>query len=983
MQIADFQGDSERLFEGFEELEMFRVQNILLVSSLYDSFILREDGRLNELLIGESLELNIRHVPGITHVSTGEEALDLVRAQARFNLIVTNIQLGDMDAATLAQRVRESGLDVPVIVLAYDYREVESFVAQHPVTNIDRIFLWQGSPRILIAIVKYIEDKLNVLNDTRSAGVPVILVVEDNIRYYSSFLPVIYSELITQSRRVISEGLNMAHKLLRFRARPKLLLCSNYEEATRLVRDYRDYLLGIVADVEFERAGKLQSNAGFELACMACELVPDVCIVLQSGQARHLARAQAEGLPFLQKHSLTLLEDLRNILIERFSLGDFVFRMPDGREVARATDLTSLVALLREVPAECLAYHAARNHFSHWLMVRTEVALAQKLRPRKIADFTSLEDLRQNILDSIEEYQHEQSQVLIGDFARSSFKPDDSFFLRLGGGSLGGKARGLAFMRHLMHKVQVDERCADVQIVVPSSLVLPTDLFDDFIRDNNLLDLALSTTDDTTIEHKFRKATLPSGLRHDLYRFLEKVEYPLAIRSSSLLEDSQYQPFTGVYQTFMLANRAENIAARADHLLDAIKRVYASTFGEHAKQYMQATPYRLEEEKMAVIIQQVVGSRHGSRFYPDFAGVVRSHNFYPLPPMKPDDGIAAVALGLGRTVIDGGKCLVFCPRYPRNLIQFSTVDDMLANSQTSFLALDLRRDSTLRETSFGLDVADSDGTLDAVASTYSADNDKVYDGLDHAGQRIISFAPVLKHGVFPLAEILDGIVSVGSEALGRPVEIEFAAKLAHCPGERPEFGFLQIRPMAISREIEEVRTEDVDPKVLVCQSTSVLGHGRMQDLRDLVVVDVHKFDRSRSRDVARDVARMNSTLNGSGTPYILIGVGRWGSNDPWLGIPVVWDQVSGARVIVEAGFRDLRVTPSQGSHFFQNLTAFRVGYFTVNPDLGHGFVDWPWLASQPAASEFGCVRHLHFDRSLLVLMNGRSGFGMIFKPQII
>ncbi|MDE2163776.1 MAG: histidine kinase [Alphaproteobacteria bacterium] len=985
-QAAETAIDAERLFEGFEELETFRVQNILLVSSLYDSFILREDGRLNELLIGESLELNIRHVPGVTHVSSGAEALALATSQPRFNLIVTNLHLGDMDAAALAHEVKNAGLDVPVVVLAYDYREVKAFVARHPDTDIDRIFLWQGTPRILIAIVKYIEDKRNVLHDTETMGVPVILVVEDNIRYYSSFLPVIYTELITQSRRVISEGINMAHKLLRFRARPKLLLCSDYEEAVQQVETYQGYLLGIMSDVEFLRAGELRPNAGFELAQMVRRLVPDVPIVLQSSQAQHRAQAQAAGFSFLRKGSPTLLEDLRRILTEQFSLGDFVFRLPDGTEVARARDLNTLVTLLHEVPAASLAYHAERNHFSHWLMARTEAALAERLRPRKVSDYANLEDLRRNILDSIAEYRREQSEVLIGDFARTTFKSTDAFFLRLGGGSLGGKARGLAFVRHLLHKQKIAHRFPDIRIAVPPSLVLATDLFDDFLRENDLLDFALNGDDESKIEGRFLAASLPGNLQDDLRKFLEEVRYPLAVRSSSLLEDSQYQPFTGVYETFMLANRDCDIDARTEQLMEAIKRVYASTFSQHAKQYVRATPYRLEEEKMAVIVQQMVGAAHGPRFYPDFSGVVRSHNFYPILPMTAEDGIAAVALGLGRTVIEGGKCLMFCPRYPRHLVQFSSVEDMLANSQTAFWALDLAPQNPcsmaeLRETSFGLNVAENDGTLHALGSTYSADNNAVYDGLGRTGSRIVSFAPILKHEIFPLAPILDELMSVGAAALGRPVEIEFAGRLSHASDEAAEFAFLQIRPLALSREAEDVRMEDVDSHQLVCQSSKVLGNGRLENLRNVVVVDFHRFERAQSQLVAKEVARLNAKLNDSGTPYILIGVGRWGSNDPWLGIPVAWDQVSGARVIVEAGFRDLRVTPSQGSHFFQNLTAFQVGYFTVNPDIGEGFVDWDWLSAQPAEEERDCVRHLCFDAPFLVVMNGKVGRGLIFKPE--
>jgi CheY-like chemotaxis protein len=984
--------DPERLFEGFENLMPFRVQDILLVSSLYDSFILREDGRLNELLIGESLELEQQQIPGITHVSSGAEALKLARSQPRFNLIVTNLEVEDMDAAQLAREVKAAGLDVPVVVLAYDYREIKKFVARNPVTDLQQIFLWQGNVRILISIVKYIEDKRNVDHDTRAIGVPVILVVEDNIRYYSSFLPTIYTELITQSRRLLSEGLNVAHKLLRMRARPKILLASNYEDAAQQVMKYREYLLGVVSDVEFPRAGELSPDSGFELAHMVRAEVPDAPIVLQTGRTEFRARAHAEGYSFLRKRSPTLLRDLRRFLAEQFGFGDFAFRLPDGSEVARARDLNELEQRLHEVPAESIAYHSERNHFSRWLRARTEFALAQKLRPRKVSDFATLEDLRRDLIDSIAEYRGEQSQVLIGDFHASTFKSTEAFFLRIGGGSLGGKARGLAFIRHLLHKYQTARRFADVRIAVPPSVVLATDMFDRFLSENNLLDFAINSSDDAEILRRFLEASLPASLRDDLLAFLAEVHYPLAVRSSSLLEDSQYQPFTGVYETFMLANQHPDLSVRLEQLMEAIKRVYASTFSQHAKGYVRATPYRLEEEKMAVILQQVVGTIHGShdgqRFYPDFSGVVRSHNFYPVPPMSFGDGIAAVALGLGRAVVDGGKCLTFCPRYPRNIVQFSSVEDILANSQREFWALELdhleRRDDPasdpLREARFGLDVAEGDGTLNNLGSTYSVDNHVIYDGLSRPGTRIVSFAPILKHGVFPLASILERLTRIGDEAFGRPVEVEFAVRLPQRPQETAEFGFLQIRPLVLSREGEELRMEDVSPDQLVCHSSKVLGNGRIRDLRDVVVVDFHRFERARSQEVAEGVAHFNAKLSESGAPYLLFGVGRWGSNDPWLGIPVEWDEISGARVIVEAGFRDFRVTPSQGSHFFQNLTAFQVGYFTVNPDAGEGFVDWEWLGAAVPVEEQGCVRHLHFDNPLVVVMNGKTSRGMIFKP---
>jgi CheY-like chemotaxis protein len=978
--------DAEERFEGFENLMPFRVQNILLVSSLYDSFILREDGRLNELLIDESLELNLRQIPGITHVSSSAEALDLARANPHFNLIVTNLAVGDTNAADLARAVRRAGLDIPVVVLGYNYREIKSFVTRNPVTDIDRVFLWQGTARILIAIVKYIEDKYNVLHDTRSMGVPVLLVVEDNIRYYSSFLPVIYTELIKQSRRVIQEGINVAHKLVRMQARPKILLASNFDAAAELVQKYRDYIFGIVSDVEFPWDGKLSPEAGFELARMVKSLTPDVPVVLQTSRTEFRPRAHAEGYSFLRKRSPTLLKDLRRILTDQFGFGDFVFRLPDQSEVGRATDLNELEEQLQTIPADSLMYHAQRNHFSHWLMARTEFALAAKLRPRKVSDFSGPEHLRRNLIESINDYRREQNEVLIGDFRPDTYKQSQSSFLRIGAGSLGGKARGLAFVRHLLRTRRIVKRFPGVRIGVPPAVVIATDIFDQFLAENNLGDFALHCDDDSEIQQRFLDSPLPVSLQESLRSFLEEVHYPLAVRSSSLLEDSQYQPFTGVYETFMLGNQQPDLQSRLNELSEAIKLVYASTFSQHAKTYVRATPYRLEEEKMAVILQQVVGTEHGPRFYPDFSGVVRSHNFYPIEPMTFSDGIAAVALGLGRTVVDGGKCMSFCPRYPRNLLQFSSVEDILANTQTEFCALELdgvphgAGPGHLREVRYGLDVAEADGTLQAVASTYSADNHAVYDGLSRPGARVVTFAPMLKHGIFPLPQILEALVRAGEDALGNPVEIEFAVRLPQ--GEEPaEFGFLQIRPLTLARDNEELTIGDVDPAQVICRSNKVLGNGRIDNLHDIVAVDLQRFERSRSREVADAVAQFNAVLSAENRPYLLIGVGRWGSNDPWLGIPVEWDEISGARAIVEAGFRDFRVTPSQGSHFFQNLSAFQVGYFTVNPDAGEGSLDWQWLAEQPAVEEQGCVRHLQFGKPLQVVMNSRTSQGVILKPE--
>lgn len=978
--------DAEETIESFDSLMPFRVQDILLVSSLYDSFILREDGRLNELLIGESRELDLQNIPGITHVSNCAQALDLVRSEPRFNLIVTNLAVGAMNAAQLTREIRDAGIDVPVLVLAYDYREVKNFVARNRVTDIDRVFLWQGNARVLVAMVKYIEDKRNVLHDTRAVGVPVLLVVEDNIRYYSSVLPIIYTELIQQSRRVIREGINVAHKLVRQRARPKILLCSDYEEAEQYARQYRDNLLAVVSDVQFPRGGSPAAEAGFQLAHMVRELVSDVPVVLHSSHTEYKARAHDEGFAFLQKRSPTFLRDFRKLLIQQCSFGDFVFRLPGGAEVGRASDMNALEAELHRVPADSIAFHSERNHFSRWLTARTEFAVAQKLRPRKVSDFATVEDLRRDLIHSINDYRREQTEVSIGDFDRTTFKVGDAFFLRIGSGSLGGKARGLAFMRHLLYKQRFSRRFPGVKVSVPPAVVVSTDFFDRFLAENNLLEFAIRCRDDDEIRQRFLDAALPASLVADLEAFLAEAKYPLAVRSSSLLEDSHYQPFTGVYETFMLGNQQPGRPARLEQLSRAIKLIYASTFSQHAKAYVRATPYRLEEEKMAVILQQVVGARHGMRFYPDFSGVVRSHNFYPTAPMSSNDGVAAVALGMGRAVVEGGRCLSFCPRYPRHPIQFSEVKDILANSQSQFWAVELDHAdgadpvAGLREIPFDVDRAESDGTLAPMASTYNRDNDAVYDGIGRSGTRIVTFAPILKQELFPLAAILDQLSKVGESALGQPVEIEFAVRLSGDEARPADFGFLQVRPLVLSGGGENLRIGNMDAADLICKSASVLGNGRIQNLHDIVVVDFHRFERGRSQAVAEAVAHFNAKLMDQERPYLLIGVGRWGSNDPWLGIPIEWDEIAGARVIVEAGFRDLSVTPSQGSHFFQNLMAFQVGYFTVNPETGHGLLDWQWLGEQAAVEERECVRHLRFPDPAVVVMNGMTREGVIFKP---
>ncbi|MEO6326229.1 MAG: PEP/pyruvate-binding domain-containing protein [Thermoanaerobaculia bacterium] len=956
----------------FQDLMRWRIEEILLVASPYDAFILEEDGRLHERMLLDSLD----HAPGLTAVASGAEALVAAR-DGRFDLIITTVHVGDMDAVELARRISEANLTIPVVLLAYDSRELTRFCEENDVSGLEEMFLWQGDVRLLPAIVRCVEDRRNVEHDARAAGVQVILLIEDSVRYTSSFLPAIYSELASHSQRLVPEGMNLSHKLLRIRARPKILLCRTYEEAWRTFEAYEDEILGVICDVEFSRAGRWSERAGLEFAEAIRERLADVPVVLQSSRAENAPLAHQVGASFLVKGSPVLLHDLRRLMGEYFGFGDFVFRLPDGSEVDRAADLKALERKLQSVPLASIAHHGNRNHFSKWLKARTEFALADKLRPRRVSDFTTHEELRRSLIETIAEYRGAQSRASVTDFDRQAFDATGSFY-RIGGGSLGGKARGLAFARTLLRKQGFAERHPEIDVAVPAAVVIGTDVFDQFLDENGLRDFALGEVDDPLLIQRFLLASFPDETVQDLAAFLERVSYPLAVRSSSILEDSQYQPFTGVYETLMLANNEPGLDARLNRLLDAIRLVYASTFSARAKRYLKATPYRLEEERMAVILQRIVGADHGGRFYPDFAGVARSHNFYPVPPQTAADGVAAVALGFGRTVVDGGNCVRFCPRAPLQPSPYSSADDVLDNSQRSFWALRL---ATAREESFDLSVAERDGTLHALGSSYSTENDAVSDGLSRAGIRLVSFAPVLKHGLFPLGPLLHELLDMGSAGMGAPVEIEFAVNLSARPRE---FGFLQMRPLALSRERVELEIGEVDPARLVCRSSRVMGNGKIEGIRDLVVVDFHRFERAESPLAALEIARLNGMLAAQQRPYLLIGVGRWGSRDPWLGIPVTWDQISGARAIVEAGLKDFKVSPSQGSHFFQNLTSFNVGYFTVNPDAGasEGFVDWEWLSMLPALSEASHVRHLRLAAPVLIKMNGHRNEGVVYKPEV-
>lgn len=990
---------------SFHELMQHRVQRILLVSSLYDSFIMSEEGQLHETLLSQFIDLNLSNIPDLQQVSSAAQALELLARDSDFDMVITSVQAGDCNAAEFASKVRQLKLKMPVLALAYTGVELRDFVSHNDTSDLDRVFLWQGDVRILLAMVKYLEDQLNAPNDCGDRGVPLIIVIEDNVRFYSSFLPTIYTEILAHTRRLLSQDLNLSQKMMRMRARTKLLLCSTYEQAWSRFERYGKQVLGVISDFEFPHDGKLDPLAGLKLCTRLRESNPDLALVMQSSHESNRQLAEGIEASFLLKGSPVLLQQLRQVLMLQFGFGDFVFRLPDqphwsdageqGSTNHSASDLRSLVRKLRSIPAESIAYHSERNHFSNWLKARTEFALAQGFESLRAEDFDSVEDLRKRMLELVDRSRLERHRTIISNFDRDRFEPSAGI-TRMGAGSLGGKARGVAFANRLLRDAGLDQKYDGMDIGVPPALVLSTDIYDAFLEHPGLREFGMGDHSDPEVLNHFVAAPFPREAVGLLRSYLQKVRYPLAVRSSGLLEDSLSQPFAGVYSTHMLPNNDPDLERRWTQLAAAIKQVYASVFLERARSYVSMTPYRLEEEKMAVLIQAIVGNAYQERFYPDFSGVARSINCYPEPGQSAQDGVVALALGLGRTVEQGNPCLRFSPKSPRRQLRFSSVDDVLKNSQRSFFALDLSRGAApmpMAASPSGpgggliglvrhpLEVAEADGRLSYLGSTYSAADDRIVEGTSRKGVRLVSFAQVLGHAGFPLAELIGDLLDACSEGMGGEVEIEFAGNLPSINRPRGEFSFLQLRPLAISREREDVEIEQLDSQQLVCRCDKVLGNGKLDNLYDAVVVDAKTFDRLQSQVVAAHVGRFDAVLGKERRPYLLIGVGRWGSSDPSLGIPVGWHQIAGARVIVEAGFQDIRVVPSQGTHFFQNLTSGHVGYFTVNPDQGEGTLDWDWLRKQPALEETPFVRRLRFDRPLHVVMNGRTGEGVILKPQ--
>ncbi|NOY87928.1 MAG: histidine kinase [FCB group bacterium] len=975
----------ESKFLKFDSLMQFRVKRILLVSSSYDSYVLEEDGQLTDLIYNEYLELNLTISPHVRRASNAEEALEIVKT-GRIDLVLIFKRISEIDVVSFGRKVKAIKPDMPIILLAYHERELEAMSLDENNPVIDLTFVWSGDVNILLTIIKLVEDKFNADYDTKEVGVRVIIFVEDSVKFYSTYLPLLYREIMGQTRALMSEGLNISHKLLRMRARPKILLAKNYEQAWKLYEKYKKYLLAIISDFRFKINDHIDDLAGIKLIKKIRNEIPDLPVLMQSSNSKNAEIAFANNVGFLFKRSPKLHTELRSFIMTHFGFGDFVFTDPDTDKVlAVATDFKTMEKCLKTVDEKSLVYHAVRNHFSNWLMARTEFDLAAKLRPRKVNEFKDITALRHYLINTFRNFRHENQRGEITDFSRQHFDLQ-SEFVRIGGGSLGGKGRGLAFINALLNQYKLYDFFEGIKLSVPKSVVLGTEVFDKFIEQNKLLEIALSSLPDSVIAEKFLKADLPQEITKDLDILLDIVNYPLAVRSSSLLEDSHLQTFAGVYNTHMLPNNHPDKKVRMKQLIMAIKTIYASTFFKNAKAYHEAAGNRVEEEKMAVIIQQAVGGNFNNSFYPNFSGVALSYNYYSFDDIDPKDGVVYVALGFGKTIVEGMNCLRFSPQYPNKLPQFSTTKDMLNNAQHEFFAIDLTQNDVMPKpggddglVKYSIIKAEKDGTLAPICSTYSAENNRVYDGSTQPGVRIVSFAPILKLKTFPLTEIIKFLLQLGSQGLNCPIEIEFAVNFQVPKGMPQEFYFLQIRPMMKEAQFETVDLDEVVEKKIIAKSEKTLGNMKLEDIRDIIIVTPDSFDRNKTIEIANEVGQLNKKLIKQNKPYVLIGPGRWGTTERWLGIPIIWKQISGAKVIVEAAYGDFAPDPSFGTHFFQNLTSFRIGYMTINPNIKNGFIDFDWIMNQTIADKTEHVSHIQLITPLTILIDGRIGKGVIAK----
>jgi hypothetical protein len=973
---------------SFSTLMQKRIHSILLICSSYDAFMLEEDGRIDEQIFNEYVSLNLSSPPIFLIARDGSEAFEMLRSE-KVDLIITMYSLGgDTDIFSLTGELKAVYPSIPIVVLTHFSREISLKLANEDLSSIDHVFSWLGNADLLLAIIKLLEDKLNAEHDVAEAGVQTILLVENSIRYISSYLPNLYRIVLQQSRDFAREALNAHQRNLRMRGRPKILLATDYEGAITLYEKYKHNLLGVISDISYNREGIRDPRAGLRF----CEKIknddPHIPVLLQSSNKGFASEADSLNAGFIHKYSKTLSIELRNFVIRQFSFGEFVFRDPaTHQEICRAADLQALQQALLVVPGHVIEYHSSQNHFSRWLNARALFPIARMFKYLSVEDFRNIEEARRFLHASISNFRSSKGRGVIAQFDRDSYD-EYLMFSRIGEGSIGGKARGLAFINSILKRKRIYNKFPGVLVTIPRTVVLGTDIFDEFMESNELYRIGLSDATDQEILQRFVNATLPARLHQDLYAFIRVIRNPIAIRSSSKLEDSHYQPFAGIYSTYMVP-MVDDRTMMIRMLTDAIKSVYASVYFRSSKAYMTATSNLIDEEKMGIILQEVCGQKSGEKFYPTISGVARSINFYPIAPEKPEDGIANIAFGLGKLIVDGGLSLRFSPKYPKKVLQHSSPDQTLRESQQKFYALDLNAESFVPSTDDSMNLlklsireAAKEPAFRFVGSTYDFEYNMIRDGIDHSGKKVVTFTNILNHNVFPLAEVLQVLLQTSHEEMNNPVEIEFAVDPEGREGKPAIFYFLQIRPIVHGEQKVDIDFGNIDRENTIVYCESALGYGTITHIRDFVYVRPEKFKPSHSDKVAIEIEKLNDSFIKEGKNYVLTGPGRWGSSDPWLGIPVKWPQISMARVIIETGLKNYHIDPSQGTHFFQNLTSFRVGYFTINPWFKEGSWDVDFLDSQPAFYESNYLRHVRFQCPFRILIDGRHNKGVIFKPEI-
>ena len=943
--------------------------------------MLEDDGRIDEKIFIEYMNLSLRYPPRFTQVSTEEDAWKQL-GNTMFDLVICMPGSDNSDTFDIARQIKEKYPHIPLVVLTPFSHGIKERMEHEDLSIFEYVFCWLGNTDLLVSIIKLIEDKMNLEHDIKEVGVQMILLVEDSIRFYSSVLPNLYKFVLRQSQEFATEALNEHQRTLRMRGRPKIVLARSYEEAMDLYNKYQNNTLGIISDARYPREGKIDPHAGIRFLTEVRSRDPFIPLILQSAEVSNKEFALSCGAQFIDKNSKKMNIDLREAVSENFGFGDFIFRNPNTmEEVVRVHNLKELQNAIFSIPAESFLYHISRNHISRWLYSRAIFPVAEFLKQITWESLQDIDAHRQIIFEAIVKYRKMKNQGVVAVFQRDRFDRYSNF-ARIGDGSLGGKGRGLAFIDNMVKRHAEFEEFENASVVIPKTVVLCTDIFDEFMDMNQLYQVALSDADDETILRAFLRAKLPDRLVEDFFAFFDVVKSPIAIRSSSLLEDSHYQPFAGIYSTYMipyLTDKYEMLRM----LSDAIKGVYASVYYKDSKSYMQATSNVIDQEKMAVILQEVVGTQYGDRFYPSISGVARSINYYPINDELAEEGTVSLALGLGKYIVDGGLTLRVCPYHPDKVLQTSEMEMALRETQTRFYALDLKNmgqnfslDDGFNLLKLPVKEAENDGSLNYIASTYDPYDMVIRDGIYPGGRKVITFANILQHDVFPLARILQLVQKYGQGEMRRPVEIEFAVNL-NAAEKKGVFYLLQIRPMV---DMKADLNEDLDAipeDQLLLKSVNSLGQGIMDDIQDVIYVKTEGYSASNNQLIAYDIEKLNKRFLDEGKHYILIGPGRWGSSDTWLGIPVKWPNISAARVIVEAGLTNYRVDPSQGTHFFQNLTSFGVGYFTINAYMNDGLYNQELLNSMPAVEETKYLRWVHFDKPLAVKMNGKKKIGVV------